>query len=108
MLSIILSTMMIMILVRYVLLERKELEFSIFANADHDDHFMMVNGDDHDGQDDHCEDHDDDDDHANGADHAIYDGVDKMTGEGGGCLPLSATDHPPVWFGRSALHSNEM
>ena len=42
MLSIILSTMMIMILVRYVLLERKELEFSIFANADHDDHFMMV------------------------------------------------------------------
>ena len=33
---------MIMILVRYVLLERKELEFSIFANADHDDHFMMV------------------------------------------------------------------
>ena len=42
MLSIILSTMMIMILVRYVLLERKELDFSIFANADHDDHFMMV------------------------------------------------------------------
>ena len=57
-------------------------------------------GDDHDG---HGEDHDDD----NGADHAIYDGVDKMTREGGGGLPLSATDHPPVWFGcSSALHPN--
>ena len=40
MLSIILSTMMIMILVRYVLLERKELEFSIFANADHDMNYI--------------------------------------------------------------------
>ena len=65
---------------------------------------MVCNHHNHHNHDDHA----DDDDDANGADHANYDGVDEMTGEGGGCLPLSATDHPPVWFGRSALHSNEM
>ena len=60
---------------------------------DHDDN----DGNDHNDDDNY----DDDDDHADGADHAFNDGVDEMTGEGGGCLPLSATDHRR--FGLEAL-----
>ena len=57
------------------------------------------NGDDDDDDDDDKNDDDHDDDQGNVGDHASYEGVDKMTREGGGCLPLSANDHPPVWFG---------
>ena len=61
-------------------------------------------GDDH-----HDEAVDDGDDHhddavADGDYHAIYDSVDKMTREGGGCLPLSATVNRR--FGLDALCSN--
>ena len=62
-----------------------------------DDHLDVAAGD----GDDHLDDLHDDGDY-----HAIYDSVDKMTREGGGCLPLSAADQPLVWFGRSELPSN--
>ena len=65
--------------------------------------FCDLDDDHHDEAADDGDDHHDDavDD---GDDHAIHDEVDKMTREGGGCLPLSANDQPPVWFGRSSFH----
>ena len=60
-----------------------------------DDHHDEAAGD----GDDHLDYHHDDGDY-----HAIYDSVDKMTREGGGCLPLSATVNRR--FGLDALCSN--